>query len=76
MGLYNFLGAVLLGLSSSAPRSTRLHTDKLIEMAGSSFHTKSMGKIIADPAKKKRTTRDLVVPPPPPPPPQLDVYKM
>ena len=41
MGLYNFLGTVLLGLSSSAPRSARLH--KLIEMVSI--------QIIADSAK-------------------------
>ena len=53
MGLYDFLETVLPGLSSSAPRSARLDINR--EMAGSSFHTKSMGKIIADSAKMHHT---------------------
>ena len=45
MGLYNFLGTVLLGLSSSAPRSARLHI-----LTG--MFKFPMGKIIADSAKR------------------------
>ena len=50
MGLYDFLGTILPGLTK-----IRQTGYKLREMAGSSFHTKSMGKIIADSAKTHHT---------------------
>ena len=59
MGLYDFLELSYLVYLVQQIRQTAY---KLIEMAGSSFHTKSMGKIIADSAKMHHTC----TPPPPP----------